>query len=127
MLCLCFLTAPTAPRSLMVGEVTDTAVILSWMPPNPPNGIIRQYQIQYRTSGGNFGNNQETTDLTYTVNELMTGTTYYFRVRAFTVVGRGSNSDVVSALVGKLKYVLLLYITASDFNLFKSSLPETNE
>ena len=102
-LCICFLIAPTAPRSLTLGEVTDTTVTLSWMLPDPPNGIITQYQVQYRiTGGGSFGNNQMTTDLTYTVTGLMTGTQYYFRVRAFTVVGRGPPSNVVTALVGKL-------------------------
>ena len=113
----------------MIVDVTDTTVTLSWMPPDPPNGIITQYQIQYRrtSSGGSFGNNQMTTDLTYTVTGLMTGTQYDLRVRAFTVVGRGPPSNVVTAFVGKLKYVLLLHIIASDFNLFKSSLPETND
>ena len=101
---------------------------LSWISPNPPNGIITQYQIQYRrtSSGGSFGNSQVTTDLTDTVTGLVTGTQYDFRVRAFTVVGRGPPSNVVTAFIGKLKYVLLLYIIASDFNLIKNSLPETN-
>ena len=113
----------------MVVDVTDTTVTLSWMTPDPPNGIITQYQVQYRriSSGGSFGNNQMTTDLTYTVTGLMTGTQYDFRVRAFSVVGRGSPSDIVTAFIGKLKYVLLLYIIASDFNLFKNSLPETTD
>ena len=87
----------------MLGEVTDTTVTLSWMPPDPPNGIITQYQVQYRrTGGGSFGNNQMTTDLTYTVTRLITDTQYDFRVRAFTVVGRGPPSNVVTAFVGKL-------------------------
>ena len=87
----------------MLGEVTDTTVILSWMTPDSPNGMITQYQVQYRiTGGGSFGNNQMTTGLTYTVTGLMTGTQYDFRVRAFTVVGRGPPSNVVTALVGKL-------------------------
>ena len=87
----------------MLGEVTDTTVTLSWMPPDPPNGMITQYQVQYRITGaGSFGNNQMTTDLTYTVTGLMTGTQYDLRVRAFTVVGRGPSSNVVTALVGKL-------------------------
>ena len=101
----------------MLGEVTDKTVTLSWMPPVPPNGIITQYQVQYSRSGGGFGNSQMTTDLTYTVAGLVTGTEYDFRIRAFTVVGRGPISNVVTAFVGKLKYVLLLYIIASDFKI----------
>ena len=92
----------------MLGEVTDATVTLSWMSPDPPNGIITQYQIQYRiTGGGSFGNNQMTTDLTYIVTGLIIGTQYDFRVRAFTVVGHGSPSNVVTALVGKLNYCTL--------------------
>ena len=98
-----FLTVPTAPRSLMVVDVTDTTVTLSWISPDPPNGIITQYQIQYRRqNNGTFSNNQITTDLTDTVTGLMTGTLYGFRVRAFTAVGNGPSSNVVTAFVGKL-------------------------
>ena len=98
-----FVTVPTAPRSLMVVVVTNTTMTLSWMPPDPPNGIITQYKIQYRqTGGGNFGNNQVTTNLTYTVTGVNTNTEYDFRVRAFTVVGRGPPSDIVTNFVGKL-------------------------
>ena len=98
-----FLTVPSAPRSLTL-DVTDTTVTLSWMPPDMPNGIITQYQIQYRrtSSGSSFGNNQVTTDLTDIVTGVMTGTAYDFIIRAFTVVGRGPPSDIVSVLIGKL-------------------------
>ena len=47
---MCFLTAPTAPRSLMLGDVTDTTMTLSWMPPDPPIGIITSYRVQYKRS-----------------------------------------------------------------------------
>ena len=103
----------------MIVDVTDTTVTLSWMIPDPPNGIITQYQVQYRiTGGGSFSNNPVTTNLTDTVTGLMTATEYDFRVRAFTAVGRGSNSNVVTAFVGKLKYVLLLYIIAIVTSIF---------
>lgn len=45
---ICFLyTAPTAPRSLSFAFVNTTYVTLEWLPPDPPNGIIRQYEIMY--------------------------------------------------------------------------------
>ena len=98
-----FDTVPSAPRSLMVVDVTNTTVTLSWMLPNLPKGISTQYQVQYkRTGGGSFGNNQVITDLTFTVTGLITDTQYDFRVRAFTVVGRGPPSDIVTVFVGKL-------------------------
>ena len=114
---MCFLTVPTPPRSLMIGQVTDTTVTLSWMPPDPPNGIITSYRVQYKRSDHSSYSSIDTmnTDLTYTVTGLTTNTEYDFRIRADTVVGRSDPSNVVTALVGKLKYVLLLYIIASDF------------
>ena len=109
-LCVCFLTAPTAPRSLMIVNVTDSTVTLSWLQPSVPNGIITQYQVQYRRTNGrdHYSNNQVntmTTNLTYTVTGLKTGTEYNLRVRAFTVVRRGPSSNVVTAFVGKLEYM----------------------
>ena len=120
--CMCFLKDPAAPGSLMVVGVTDITVTLSWMTPDPPNGIIDQYQIQYRRSNSSddyVSVNISPSTLTYTVTGLTTNTEYDFMVRARTGHGRGVFSNVVTALVGKLKYVLLLYIIASDFNLSK--------
>ena len=99
---MCFLAEPTAPRSLMVDDVANTTVTLSWMPPDPPNGIITQYQVQIRrsSSSGSY-NNRVTTDLTYTVIGLNGGIQYDFRVRASTIVGRGNPSNIVTVLFGK--------------------------
>ena len=98
-----FLTAPTPPRSLKVVNVTDTTVTLSWMSPDPPNGIITNYQVQYRRSDSSSYTSIDTntTDLTYTVTGLMTDTEYVFRVRADTQAGRSYPSNVVTAFVGK--------------------------
>ena len=89
----------------MIVSDTDTTVTISWMPPDPPNGIIIQYQVQYRRNGSsdNFADNEvniTATDLTYTVTGLMMATEYIFRVRAFTVVGRGNPSNSVDVFVG---------------------------
>ena len=119
-LCMCFLTVPSAPRSLMIVNVTDTTVTLSWNIPSIPNGIITQYQVQYRIANSNntYGNNEvntATTDLTYTVTGLNTKTEYEFRVRARTVVGRGSPSSAVTAFVGKLEYAYVItYIAITE-------------
>ena len=101
------LTAPSAPRSLMVANVTNTTVTLSWTPPDTPNGIITQYQIQYRKNDSGSGSkftslNIANADLTYTVTELTSNTEYVFRVRAFTVVGHGPLSSEVTTLTSKL-------------------------
>ena len=73
----------------MVDSVTDTTVTLSWMEPDPINGVITRYQVQYRlcsaTSPYNFTNVNTLTQ--YTVTGLDVDTEYCFRVRAFTRVG----------------------------------------
>ena len=105
-MCVHFLTVPTAPRSLMVVNVTDTTVSLSWMPPNTTNGIITQYQLQYRRSDSSTNItplNITNANLTYTVTELSSNTKYVFTVRAFTVVGHGNASNEVTNYTGKLK------------------------
>ena len=101
-----FITAPTAPKSLMIVSITNTTVSLSWMPPDTPIGIITQYQLQYRRSDNttnitslNIAND----NLTYTVTGLSSNTEYVFTVRAFTAVGHGNASNEVTDYTGKLK------------------------
>ena len=99
------LVAPTAPRSLIIVNVTNATVTLSWTPPDTPNGIITQYQIQYRRSdsSSDYASLNITTDnLTYTVTGLTSDTEYVFRVIAFTVVGYGSLSNEITTLTSKL-------------------------
>ena len=101
-----FITAPTAPKLLMIVSITNTTVSLSWMPPNTPNGIIIQYQLQYRRSDSstNITSLDVTNDtLTYTVTGLSSNTEYLFTVRAFTVVGHGKASNEVTDYTSKLK------------------------
>ena len=97
----------------MIADVTDTTVTLSWMSPIPPNGIITNYQIQYRRSDSSSYTSIDTNsdDLTYTVNGLTTNTEYDFRVRADTVVGHSDPSNVVIALVGELKFYVSYILT----------------
>ena len=102
---MCCLTEPTSPQSLIVISVTDTTVSLSWIPPNITNGIITQYQLQYRRSdsGSDFISlNISKNTLTFTVTGLTSDTEYVFTVRAFTVVGHGNASNVITAHLGKL-------------------------
>ena len=81
---------------------TLTTVILSWMPPESPNGIIIRYQVRFRIRGsGDSLTDRVTTDLTYTVTGLMTNTEYQFRVRATTAIGYGPSSNIINVFVGK--------------------------
>ena len=101
---MCFLSVPTEPESLTVVNITDTAVTLSWMPPDPPNGIITQYELQYRRVGDNYTSLEPlNTNLTRTVTGLTIGIQYEFRVRARTTVGCGNFSNV-TATTGEYIY-----------------------
>ena len=72
-------------------SVTDGTVTLSWMIPNPTNGRITQYQLQYkRCSDGSYATLQPLNNaVTRTLTGLTVNTEYCFRVRAFTEVGDG--------------------------------------
>ena len=87
-------------------SITNTTVSLSWMPPDTPNGIITQYQLQYRRSDSStniISLNVTNDTLTYTVTGLSNNTEYLFTVRAFTVVGHGNASNEVTDYASKLK------------------------
>ena len=94
----------------MIVNVTDTTVTLSWMSPDPPNGIITQYRVQYSISDHDnyMSIDTNTNDLTYTVTGLSTNTEYDFRVRADTVVGHSGPSNIVTAFIGK--FLLLSHV-----------------
>ena len=87
----------------MLRVVTNTTVTLSWMSPDPPNGLITNYLVQYRRSDHDNYNliDTKTNYLTYTLTELSTSTEYDFRLRADTVVGRSDPSNIVTTFVGK--------------------------
>jgi len=75
----------------MVDSVTDTTIALSWRTPNPTNGIITQYQLQYRScAGGSYTTLQPLNSaVTHTVTVLAINTEYCLRVRAYTVLSLG--------------------------------------
>ena len=87
---------PGVPKSLIVDSVSDNTVALSWMTPIPTNGIITQYELQYRSFlGGSYTTLEPLNNAVIrTVTGLTFDTEYCFRVRAYTVVGSGSYNAV---------------------------------
>ena len=67
--------------------------MVSWQPPQTPNGIIRGYQVNYFASGGPI-ETIETTSTSTLLTGLSSHTTYTIFVRARTVV-LGSSSTLV--------------------------------
>ena len=85
---MCFFTAPSAPLNLMAVVITTFSVSLQWNEPQPTNGIIRRYIVQYyRTSTpGSFTLfNDSSTMTSAMVINLSLFTDYTFRVSAVTV------------------------------------------
>lgn len=87
----------TAPQSLTVEGISDTTVTLLWSSPDPPNGIITQYTVEYRRTVDTLFTifNLSNTTLIYMVTGLAVDTEYQFRLTAAIVVGNGPFSEVV--------------------------------
>jgi len=68
------------------------------MSPDPANGIITQYMMEYRRSVDSSYTSVtlSATTLMYTVSGLDVDTEYQFRVRASTSVGNGNYSSEIS-------------------------------
>jgi len=100
---------PSAPRSLTVISVTDTTVTLSWSPPDPTNGVITLYELQYKRCADENYNTQLPLNnaIPRTVTGLDVGTEYCFRVRAYTVesLGGGEWTDNVTRSTCKLHVI----------------------
>jgi len=56
-----FNIAPSAPRDVKIQEKSTRSLLVTWKPPEYPNGIIQRYRILY---SNNSGKNYSTTDIT---------------------------------------------------------------
>jgi len=83
----------------MVDSVTDDTVTLSWMKPDPPNGIIIDYEIRHTCCGEILPYHMLSgiTAHTFTIGRLAANTELCYRVRAETRIGIGNFSDKVMA------------------------------
>ena len=87
-----FTTVPGAPSSLVVDNTQQTSITLSWTPPDTPNGIVTQYEVQYSSSDSISFTSSNITDastMTYTIEGLMPAVMYTVQLRAYTRVGAG--------------------------------------
>lgn len=46
-----FLTVPEAPTSVKALVMSADSILVSWLPPERPNGIITQYTVYYKEHG----------------------------------------------------------------------------
>ena len=88
---------PQAPSGLTAATVSDTAVTLAWEKSNGPR--LAGYNVYYATSaGGPYARAGNTAETRVTLGGLVSGTTYWFIVRAESRRGvEGPESNSASA------------------------------
>ena len=105
-MCYCILlpsSAPSVPQNFMVVDTNSTAVMLSWQPPVPPNGVIANYSVWYTENlicNNSQVSNSSRMTLSRTVNMytftgLEEDTPYEFYVSAETSAGEGEAATVM--------------------------------
>ena len=85
---------PSTPPSNVVPTVINaTAILLTWSPPQVPNGVIISYQVNYSMSGQLMtlflGNTSS-----YVVSDLEEYTWYTFTILSLTRIGQGPSTSV---------------------------------
>ncbi|XP_045126212.1 Down syndrome cell adhesion molecule-like protein Dscam2 isoform X48 [Portunus trituberculatus] len=90
---------PEAPTSVKALVMSADSILVSWLPPERPNGIITQYTVYYKEHGKS---DSEATlqkllpsQLSYEASGLKRRDAYVFWVTASTTVGEGEMSDLV--------------------------------
>ncbi|CAK1540390.1 unnamed protein product [Leptosia nina] len=94
---------PSSPEKIKALAYSSDSVLVSWLPPQHPNGIISHYTVYYREAGrlGKHSSftvsaekNQEI-ELMFQVRNLMENQLYEFWVSATTGSGEGESTLVV--------------------------------
>ena len=99
-------TAPSAPQSHTITRLSSQSILVSWSPPDPPNGIIHDYEVRVVVglSGQLFTNrtvpvsreNQNTPQFV-TINGLdLDQVRYLVTISARTGAGRGPETETVA-------------------------------
>ncbi|KAM7116522.1 phosphatidylinositol phosphatase PTPRQ [Molossus nigricans] len=111
------------PKDVHYANISSSSIILFWMPPSKPNGIIQYYSVYYRNTSGTFMQNftlhEVTNDfdnmtVSAIIDKLAIFSYYTFWVTASTSVGNGNKSsdivqvytdqDIPEGPVGNLTY-----------------------
>ncbi|XP_058830694.1 cell adhesion molecule Dscam2 isoform X40 [Topomyia yanbarensis] len=87
--------APTAVKALVMSE---GSILVSWLPPSQPNGVILQYTV-YIKSGEPEPKSHKVPayQMSYEASNLDKSTQYSFWVTASTTIGEGQRSKTLSA------------------------------
>ena len=83
---LTYLSAPTMPREVNATNLSSTEISVTWLQPDPTNGVIQQYIVTYYPSGSPGDNTtNSTTNTSITIGGLSAFTEYSVFVVAVTV------------------------------------------
>ncbi|XP_058055440.1 tyrosine-protein phosphatase Lar isoform X2 [Anopheles bellator] len=88
----------SAPRNIEVKPLSSSTMLITWEPPETPNGQVTGYKVYYTTNPNqaeaSWDSQMETNDMT-TISELTPHAIYTIRVQAFTSMGAGPLSNPV--------------------------------
>ncbi|XP_053675759.1 tyrosine-protein phosphatase Lar [Anopheles nili] len=88
----------SAPRNIEVKPLSSSTMLITWEPPETPNGQVTGYKVYYTTTPNqpeaSWDSQMETNDMT-TISELTPHAIYTIRVQAFTSMGAGPLSNPV--------------------------------
>ncbi|XP_042867937.1 Down syndrome cell adhesion molecule-like protein Dscam2 isoform X1 [Penaeus japonicus] len=90
---------PDAPTSVKALVMSADSILVSWLPPDRPNGIITQYTVYFKEEGKSDSEAEQekllSTHLNYEANGLKQRDEYVFWVTASTTIGEGEKSESV--------------------------------
>ncbi|XP_035795176.1 tyrosine-protein phosphatase Lar-like isoform X5 [Anopheles albimanus] len=88
----------SAPRNIEVKPLSSSTMLITWEPPETPNGQVTGYKVYYTTNPNqpeaSWDSQKETNDMT-TISDLTPHAIYTIRVQAFTSMGAGPLSNPV--------------------------------
>ena len=94
-------TVPQKP-TLLKAVASDSKAILNWQSPSDDGGsVIISYKIQKSSNSGSTWTDVVTinsSNISYTINNLINDTTYIFKVAAINAIGTGAYSDNSNAV-----------------------------
>ena len=98
-------TVPSAPLNVTVANKNSTTLLVTWLPPSTPNGVLSSYELQYTGVSSvnpvpsSFHQTQHLNisypGISFLLSDLVSYSNYSISVRAFTSAGPGEYSEVI--------------------------------
>uniref|UniRef100_A0A3B3H476 Ephrin type-A receptor 7 n=1 Tax=Oryzias latipes TaxID=8090 RepID=A0A3B3H476_ORYLA len=87
-------TTPSQVREIINKKVQQRSIQLSWLEPQQPNGVIKEYEIKYyeKDQKDRIYSTVRSKSTSATVNNLKPSTAYVFQIRALTEAGYSNYS-----------------------------------